>query len=245
MKKFSSIQTVKQEIDAYEKHFTGAPLVIGIDGNSDYTALLGQLKDDYGKQVIRMSDACEMDFPPDPAFQIAVVSSAAKTKPVVWIGAAQAKMLYGQQYVEHFLINLLGTNFAGPVTVLCPFCCNMLEGIARNYTKLGYNIMIVSSMERNVPSIHVIAKDVAYQSLDSVQGIKGLLGVLEDGKYGRDINLMTTCNISYLSSSMYPVFEGLKPYQLLCKIEPGIAAHTKESKHDPKACCAATPPAIC
>ena len=234
MKKFSSIQTVKQEIDAYEKHFTGTPLVIGIDGNSDYTALLGQLKDDYGKQVIRMSDACEMDFPPDPAFQIAVISSAAKTKPVVWIGAAQAKMLYGQQYVEQFLINLLGTNFAGPVTVLCPFCCNMLEGIARNYTKLGYNIMIVSSMERNVPSIHVIAKDVAYQSLDSVQGIKGLLGVLEDGKYGRDINLMTTCNISYLSSSMYPVFEGLKPYQLLCKIEPGIAAHTKESNGTPE-----------
>ena len=110
MKKFSSIQNVKQEIDSYEKHFTGAPLVIGIDVISDYTALLGLLKDDYGKQIIRMSDACGMDFPPDPAFQIAIISSAARTKPVVWIGAAQAKMLYGQQPTEQFLINLLGTN---------------------------------------------------------------------------------------------------------------------------------------
>lgn len=234
MKKFSSIQIVKQEIDSYEKHFTGAPLVIGIDGNSDYTALLGLLKDDYGKQVIRMSDACTMDFPPDPAFQITVISAAAKAKPVIWIGAAQAKMLYGQQPMEQFLINLLGTNLAGPVTVLCPFCCNILEGVARNYSKLGYNILIVSSTERNVPSIHVSAKDASYLSLDYVQGIKELLGVLEDGKYGREINLMTTCNISYLSSSMYPVFEGLKPYKLLCKMEPGIAAHTKESNGTPE-----------
>ncbi len=234
MKKFSSIQTVKQEIDSYEEHFIGAPLVIGIDGNSDYTALLGLLKDDYGKQVIRMSDACGMDFPPDPAFQIAGISAAAKTKPVVWIGAAQAKMLYGQQPVEQFMINLLGTNLAGPVTVLCPFCCNILEGIARNYTKLGYNILIVSSLERNLPSIHVSAKDTYYQNSDSVKGIKELLGVLEDGKYGRDINLMTTCNISYLAGSMYPVFEGLKPYQILCKMEPGVSAHTKESNGTPE-----------
>ena len=85
-----------------------------------------------------MSDACTMDFPPDPAFQITVISAAAKAKPVVWIGAAQAKMLYGQQPMEQFLINLLGTNLAGPVTVLCPFCCNILEGVARNYSKLGY-----------------------------------------------------------------------------------------------------------
>ena len=181
-----------------------------------------------------MSDACGMDFPPDPAFQIAAISTAAKTKPVVWIGAAQAKMLYGQQPMEQFLINLLGTSLAGPVTVLCPFCCNMLEGIARSYSKLGYNILIVSSAERDMPSIHMREKGSSYQSLDSVQGIRDLLGVLEDGKYGRDINLMTTCNISYLSSSMYPVFEGLKPYQLLCKVEPGIAAHTKESNGTPE-----------
>ena len=234
MKKFSSIQSVKREIDSYEKHFIGAPLVIGIDGGGDYTVLLGLLKDDYGKQVIRMSDACGMDFPPDPAFQIAVISNAAKAKPVVWIGAAQAKMLYGQQSTEQFLINLLGTNFAGPVTVLCPFCCNILEGIARNYTKLGYNILIVNSDERNVPSIHVSAKDAASHGADSIQGIKALLRVLEAGKFSADISLSTSCNISYLSGSMYPVFEGLRPYQLLCRTEPGIAANTKESNGRPE-----------
>ena len=228
MKKLSNIQSVKQEIDSYEKHFTGAPLVIGIDGKSDYTALLGLLQDDYDKQVIHMSDACGMDFPPDPVFQIAIVSSAAKMKPVVWIGAAQAKMLYGQQSTEQFLINLLGTNLAGPVTVLCPFCCNMLEGIARKYTKLGYYVLIMNNNERDVPSIHISAQDVSYQESNSVKGIKALIGVLEDGKYDADIHLITNCDISYLSGSIYPVFEGLKPYQLLCRMEPGIAANTKE-----------------
>ena len=77
-----------------------------------YTTLLGLLKNDYGKQIIRMSDSCSMDFPPDPAFQISLISNAAKSKPVVWADAAQAKMLYGQQQTEHFLINLLGSSFA-------------------------------------------------------------------------------------------------------------------------------------
>lgn len=229
MKRLSSVQSVKQEIDSYEKHFTGAPLVIGIDGSSDYTTLLCLLKDDYGKQVIRMSDACVTDFPPDPSFQIASVSALAKMKPVIWIGAAQAKMLYGQQSTEQFLINLLGTNFAGPVTVLCPFCCNMLEDINRNYTKLGYNILIVGHFERNVPSIHVSVKDQDIQPFNAVQGIKSLLAVLEEGKYSTDIHLTTSCNISYLSNSVYPVLEGLKAYQLLCKMEPGIRANTRES----------------
>ena len=46
--------------------------MVGIDGSSDYAALLGMLKDDYGKQIIHMSDSCNMDFPPDPAFQISL-----------------------------------------------------------------------------------------------------------------------------------------------------------------------------
>ena len=112
MKKFLNILAIKREIDSYEKHFVGAPLLIGVDGSDDYTTLFGLLKDDYGKQIIRMSDSCSMDFPPDPAFQISLISNAAKSKPVVWAGAAQAKMLYGQQQTEHFLINLLGSSFA-------------------------------------------------------------------------------------------------------------------------------------
>ena len=120
MKKFANIQGVKQEIDAYERHFTGSPLLIGIDSNGEYTALLGLLKDDFGKQIIRMSDTCPSDFPPDPTYQISAISRAAKTRPVVWIGAAQARMLCGQKMTENFLINLLGSSFSGPVTVLCP-----------------------------------------------------------------------------------------------------------------------------
>lgn len=228
MKKCASIQNVKQEIDSYEKHFTGAPLVVGIDGSTDYVTLLGLLKDDYGKQIIRMSDSCSLDFPPDPAFQISLVSNAAKAKPVIWIGAAQVKMLYGQQLTEQFLINLLGTNFTGPVTLICPFCCNILEGIARNYTKLGHNVIVMSGSERNIPAIHVNLENVAYQSTDSVQGIQALLCVLEEGKYGADIQLTTSCKVEYLKSSMYPVSAGMKPYQILCKMDPGIAANTSE-----------------
>jgi hypothetical protein len=228
MKKFASIQNMKQEIDSYEKHFTGAPLVVGIDGSSDYAALLGMLKDDYGKQIIHMSDSCNMDFPPDPAFQISLISNAAKAKPVIWIGAAQAKMLYGQQPTEQFLLNLLGASFAGPVTVICPFCCSILESIARNYAKLGYNVIVMSSDERKIPAIHVNPENAAYQGVDSVQGIKALLCILENGKYCADIHLTTSCKIAYLERSMYPVSEGMKPYQVLCKMDPGIAANTKE-----------------
>ncbi len=228
MKKFASIQNMKQEIDSYEKHFTGAPLVVGIDGSSDYAALLGMLKDDYGKQIIHMSDSCNMDFPPDPAFQISLISNAAKAKPVIWIGAAQAKMLYGQQPTEQFLLNLLGASFAGPVTVICPFCCSILESIARNYAKLGYNVIVMSSDERKIPAIHVNPENAAYQGVDSVQGIKALLCILENGKYCADIHLTTSCKIAYLERSMYPVSEDMKPYQVLCKMDPGIAANTKE-----------------
>ncbi|WP_300695635.1 BREX-4 system phosphatase PglZ [Acutalibacter muris] len=228
MKRFASIQNVKQEIDSYEEHFTGAPLVVGIDGGYNYTALLSLLKDDYGKQVIRMSDSCSVDFPPDPAFQISLVSNSAKAKPVIWIGAAQAKMLYGQQPTEQFLVNLLGTCFSGPVTVICPFCCTILEGIARNYAKLGYNAIVMSDGERNIPAIHVVPENVAYPGADSVQGIKELLRILENGKYGTDIYLTTSCKVVYLERSMYPVSEGMNPYQVLCRLDSGIAANTQE-----------------
>ena len=232
MKQLSSIHSVKQEIDAYEKHFTGAPLLVGVDGNSDYVALLGILKDDFGKQIIRMSDACAMDFPPDPAFHIANVSNVARTKPVVWIGAAQAKMLYGLKAAEQFLINLLGTNFSGPVTVLCPFCAGLLKSIGQNYTKLGYNILVISSEDRTIPTIYVSSMESGNHG--SLQGMKALLGMLESGKYGSNIHVSTACKISYLSSSMYPVVEELRPWQTLCRLEPGIGAHTDENNGAPE-----------
>lgn len=229
MKKFLNILAIKREIDSYEKHFVGAPLLIGVDGSDDYTTLFGLLKDDYGKQIIRMSDSCSMDFPPDPAFQISLISNAAKLKPVVWVGAAQAKMLYGQQQTEQFLINLLGSSFGGPVIVLCPFCCNMLESIARNYTKLGYHIVVASNKRRDISEIYVNSKEVSYFVNNVVHGIKELLQRLEDGRPRGAIHLVTTCKLSYLSNSMYPVSEGISPYQALCQREAGIAAYTGEN----------------
>ena len=230
MKKFASVQNIKHEIDAYEKHFTGAPLLVGIDGNADYVALLSALTDDYSKQIIRTSSSCGLDFPPDPAFQLSLISSEAKKKPTVWLGAVQAKMLYGQQATEAFLINLLGTNFGGPVTVLCPYCTSILESIARNYTKLGYNIVIVSGNERTIPMIHVSSDDQGlYIGEGSVHGIKALLEKLEDGHFGQVIRLVTTCKFAYLEGSMFPVAKGESSYQSLCKQEPGIAANTQEN----------------
>lgn len=229
MKKFANIQGVKQEIDAYERHFTGSPLLIGIDSNGEYTALLGLLKDDFGKQIIRMSDTCPSDFPPDPTYQISAISRAAKTRPVVWIGAAQARMLCGQKMTENFLINLLGSSFSGPVTVLCPYCCRILEGIGRNYVKLGYNIIVVTSEGWNIPSICVSSDDgVSYTATTAIRGIKALLRSLEDGKQQRSIHLETSCSFDYLAGSMYPASEGQSPYQIICQEEAGIAANTKE-----------------
>lgn len=106
---------------------------------------------------------------------------AAKKKLVVWIGAAQASMLYGQQATERFLINLLGYSFGGPVAVLCPFCCNILEGVGRNYTKLGYNIVTVNANRRSIPSIHLYQETSAYVAGKPAHGIKELLQILEEG----------------------------------------------------------------
>ena len=196
MKSFGNIQSVKQEIDSYEKHFTGAPLLIGIDAGSDYVALLGLLKDDFGKQIVRMSDSCKMDFPPNPTFQISTIGNAAKAKPVVWIGAVQASMLYGQQATERFLVNLLGSSFGGPVTILCPYCVNLLENIGRNYTKLGYNIALINAGGRDIPRIQVNTEATAYAPNSIVRGIGNLLRVLEDGKNGNVISLITACKLS-------------------------------------------------
>ncbi len=40
MKNYSDVIAVKKEIDSYVQHFTGAPLLVGIDANQDYTTLL-------------------------------------------------------------------------------------------------------------------------------------------------------------------------------------------------------------
>ncbi len=234
MKSFRKIQSVKQEIDSYEKHFTGAPLLIGLDAKDDYVTLLGLLRDDFGKQIIRMSDSCPADFSPNPALYMSLISKAAKAKPVVWIGAVQASMLCGQKETERFLINLLGSSFGGPVTILCPYCVNLLNNIGHNYTKLGYNIVVMNAEKRDIPRIQVSTEISAYNSGSTVQGFSRLLRVLEDAKYGEDIQLKTSCKLSYLAGSMYPVFEGESPFRFLCQKEPGIAANLTENNGTPE-----------
>ena len=228
MKKYRDAATVKKEIDSYEKHFTGAPLLVGVDQNSDYVTLLGLLKDDFGKQIIILSDSCNTEFPPDPTYQISKISKAAKTKPVVWIGAAQAIMLYGQKDAEKFFINLLGNSFGGPVSVICPFCCHLLDAIGRKYAKLGLSIIALTGEQRNIPSIYISSSGYSFIGNSYIQGITGLLRKLESGDFQDPINVVTSCDIKYLSGSMYPVTEGLSSFKMLCKIDSGIAARTEE-----------------
>lgn len=228
MKKIVSVDEIKQEIDSYAQHFTGAPLLVGVDNTNDYTVILGLLKDDYSKQVVFISDSCEKDYPPDPTYQISSVSNAAKCKPVIWIGAAQSIMFYGQQETEHFFINLLGHNFNGPVTVICPFCCSILERIGNKYKKHGNNILLMKNEELILPKIHLSPKDFPIAGVKTVHGIKKTLQILEEGKITKDINVVTSCNPTTLSNSMYTITEGLSAYQIICQVEPGISANTDE-----------------
>ena len=228
MKKIMNVDEIKQEIDSYEQHFTGAPLLVGIDKTSDYTVILSILKDDYSKQIINISDSCEKEFPPDPAYQISSVSNAARNKPVIWIGAAQSIMFYGQQETEQFFINLLGHSFSGPVAVICPFCCNILERIGNKYKKHGNYILLMKSEELDLPRIHLSPKDFSYSGKNTVNGIKMLLQTLEEGKATKDISVVTSCKPNMLSNSMFTITDGLSAYQTLCLIEPGISANTGE-----------------
>ena len=228
MKKIAKADQIKLEIDAYEKHFTGAPLVIGMDDKEEYTVLLALLKDDYGKKFAYMSDSCTVEFPPNPLYSICKINSIASQGTIIWIGAAQSSMLYGQREAEEFLKNVLGTSFSGPVVLLCPFCCNILEGIGRNYVKLGYNIVLSNADERKIPSILLLQNDLEYYPDNTVKGIRQLLQVLESGIFSESVNVITKCNLSYLAGSMYPVSEGKSSYQMICETEPAIAANTTE-----------------
>ena len=113
MKNFSDVLAVKKEIDAYVQHFTGAPLLVGIDRKQDYTALLDMIKVDSSKQIMFMSQVCETEFPPNPAFHVTSVGNVAKTKPVIWLGASQSIMLYGQKATESFFLTLAGSSLSG------------------------------------------------------------------------------------------------------------------------------------
>lgn len=80
-----------------------------------------------------------------------------------------------------------------------------------------------------ISEIYVNSKEVSYFVNNVVHGIKELLQRLEDGRPRGAIHLVTTCKLPYLSNSMYPVSEGISPYQALCQREAGIAAYTEEN----------------
>ncbi len=228
MKNFSDVFAVKREIDSYVLHFTGAPLLVGIDRKQDYITLLDMIKVDFAKQIIFTSQVCETEFPPNPAFHVTSVGNAAKSKPVIWLGASQSIMLYGQKATESFFLTLAGSSLGGPVIVLCPYCNGILRNLNHDYPKLGYYFITFSSSESDVPEISVYAEGTSAEIKHVAKGIKALLRVLEEGSYGSNIDVVTSCQFSYLSSSMFPTVKGLSPYRILCKMEPVISAGINE-----------------
>ena len=229
MKTYSDVREVIREINAYVEHFTGSPLLVGVENGVDYRALLDELSIDPNKQIVRMSDSCSIEFPPKPNFYVLLASNAAKTKPVGWLGAAQAIMLYGYQEVEKFYIDLAGTSVKGPLIVLCPYCCGALETVARNYIKLGRDIIALRSTERDIPSICIHNDETSCVNAQYEKWVKGLLRALEDGQNKKCIHVVTTCEKKYFTSSIFPCVESVSAYSALCLKEPGLAAGTKES----------------
>ena len=228
MKNLANSSAVKREIDSYVTHFSGAPLLIGFDRNTDYMSTLALLEDDPSVRIIRASDFCQTEFPPNPSFHFSYVSNAAKALPIIWIGATQSIMLYGQNETEAFLINLAGSSFGGPVVVLCPFCCNILDRIGSNYPKLGHTIYSLRNDEKAIPTIFVYGESTAFAE-KPVVGIRSMLRLLEDGNYSTPISVITSCDLTHLSSTMIPLQKGKTAYQVLCQQEPKVGLSTVES----------------
>lgn len=228
MKYLADSTAVKREIDSYVTHFSGAPLLIGFDRNTDYMNTLALLEDDPNVRIIRASDFCQVEFPPNPSFHFGYVSNAAKSIPIIWIGAAQSIMLYGQNETEAFLVNLAGSSFGGPVVVLCPFCCSILDRIGSNYPKLEHTIYSLRNEGRDIPTIFVYEEHTSYAEKPSI-GIKGMLRRLEDGNYSSPFSVITSCDLANLSSTMIPLQKGKTAYQVLCQQEPKISLGTVES----------------
>ena len=227
MKNLADSTAVKREIDSYVTHFSGAPLLIGFDRNTDYLNSLALLEDDPNVRIIRASDFCLVEFPPNPSFNFGYVSNAAKSNPIIWVGAAQSIMLYGQNETEAFLVNLAGSSFGGPVVVLCPFCCNILDRIGSNYPKLGHTIYAVRSEERDIPTIYVYGENTSYAEKPAI-GIKSMLRCLEDGDWSSPFSVVTSCDLAHLSNTMIPLQKGKTAYQVLCQQEPKVSLGTVE-----------------
>lgn len=219
----------KEEIAAYTGHLAGFPLLVGIDDAKVYADILGELSVDPGKKLLRMSDSCGSEFPPNPNLEIDRMRGALREKPVVWIGAAQAVMLIGQAAARDFLENLVGSSISGHMIVLCPFCCSILTGIAHKYPKSGRWIITVPSEARSLPSVLLYHDASLCAERNSAGGMKALLRELEDMKEARAIPFVSECRLQTIADSMFPVSAGAGPYQTLRKRDPDLAAFTREA----------------
>ena len=228
MKRVSSVSSVCQEINSYVEHFDGAPLLVGLDSRRDYILVRNAMEDDPDKQILRLSDACTSDFPPNPTFEINNVRMAAQQGTVVWLGAGQSIMLYGRKHAEEFFINLAGTSIHWPVVVLIPYCCSLLEAIDRKYVKLGRTILLLPDEQRNIPTITFYPNEAACMEAQPDIGIKELLRELEDGRQRNTIPVVTSCKPGQFDASMFPLREGMSAYEAICAREPGIASAVPE-----------------
>lgn len=219
----------KEEIAAYISHPAGFPLLVGIDDAKIYANILGELSDDPGKKISRISDSCSNEFPPNPNLQIDRMRGMLRKEHIVWIGAAQSIMLIGQAATEDFLENLVGTSIRGHMIVLCPFCCSILTGIARKYPKSGRWIITVPGETRVLPSIRLYCKSSLCAEKNYAAGMKALLRELEDLKEVRTIPLVSACQSQMIASSMFPVSASAGPYQTLCKWDTNLATFTQET----------------
>ena len=231
MKKCVTANQVKYEIDEYEKHFTGSPLVVGFSSIKEYKEVVSMLIDDNEKHIIRLSEYCSVEFPPNPNFFISTINRYTNKSHVIWLGASQASMLYGKRETEDFFINVLGCSFGGPTTILCPYCNVMLETLAQRYFKLSLNIVLCEEKEpQRIPSLSFAQEGNAYGAELTVNGIKALLDKLECGTNCENIQVITTCTPLKLGKAMFPISNGRTAYQCLCQKEPGIMASLFEDQ---------------
>ncbi len=226
------VDDLKQEINDYERHFTGMPLLVGFANNWEYAQLLPYLRDDPEKQLIAMSAYCMNDFPPDPKLYLEDISKQATQKSIIWLGTTHCTMFQGQQATKDFLQDLLCSSFYGSVTVLCPFCNKILTDLAQSNRKYDRNIILLDGDIQQLPTLYFDTATTTHQG--SVKTIPQLLVALEQGDVQPEMHIVSKrCKRAYFPNSMYLLAESA-PYQHLCKLDRGIAERTQEANGTPQ-----------
>lgn len=217
-----------EEIKAYVEQPAGFPLIVGVDSQKDYRNILDRLFDDPDMCVVRMSDYCDSEFPPNPNLHIGAMRKKLGTKTLVWLGAAQSTMLKNQNAVKEFLTNLAGSSIGGHMVVLCPFCCPVLAQLSQKYSKLGHWVVLLHSDEKDLLPISLYSDAESCIDPRPVLGMKALVRDLEDLKELRVIPFVSACDPKWLAESMFPVAAGGTPYTMLCKVDSNFIAFTCE-----------------